>query len=79
MTDVEVLAHKGCTAKFTIKAGTRDEMKATIAERLRSSPELSWKDTPEGINVAVILPTEIWKPRERFHLGKDDREKDHDV
>ena len=69
---VEVLAQKTCTVTFTIPAGSREEMENAIADRLRSDTELSWKDTPEGVNVAVVSPSGVWRPRRRFSLGKRD-------
>ncbi len=69
---VQVLAHKSCTATFTVTAGTRAEMETAIADKLRSDTELVWKDDPEGISVDVISPSGVWRPCKRISLSKDD-------
>jgi hypothetical protein len=30
------------------------------------------RDIPEDVNVVVMLPTDPWRPRRRFKLGKDE-------
>jgi hypothetical protein len=66
MTMAEVLAHKTCTAKFTVPDGTRLEIEKAIAERLRSGQEVVWEDDPVGVNVDVLSGNNIWRPRKRF-------------
>jgi hypothetical protein len=70
--EVKVIAHKGSTATFTVPSGTRAQIEVAIAEKLRSETELAWKDDPEGINVACISPNDVWRPRRRFSLSRDE-------
>jgi hypothetical protein len=66
MAIIEVLAHKGSTAKFTVAAGTRKEAEQAIADKLRSDTELIWTDDPDGVNVDCIWGNDVWRPRKRF-------------
>jgi hypothetical protein len=71
MAEIEVLAHKTSTAKFTITADSRPEAEKAIAERLRSNKELVWTDDSERINVDCIWSNNIWRPRRRFSASND--------
>ena len=65
----EVLAHKTCTAKFTVPDGPRPEIEKAIAERLRGdnhAEDVIWEDDPAGVNVDVIAGNKIFKIRKRF-------------
>ena len=66
MAIIEVLAHKGSTAKFTVTAGTRKEAEQAIADKLRSDTELVWTDDPDGVNIDCIWGNDVWRPRRRF-------------
>jgi hypothetical protein len=68
----EILAHKTCTAKFTIPDSTRPEMEKAITERLRLGEDIIWEDDPEGINVDVISRNKAFKIRKRFSKNGDD-------
>jgi hypothetical protein len=68
MALIEVLAHKGSTAKFTVTADNRKEAEDAIAEKLRSGEGIIWTDDTTGINVDCIWDNNIWRPRRRFFL-----------
>jgi hypothetical protein len=57
-------------AKFTVPVGTRKEIEAAIAQKLRSG-EVEWSDVPKGVKVMCCHNDDIWQPRARF-LQTDD-------
>jgi hypothetical protein len=69
IAEVEIIAHKGSSTKFTVPNGTNSEIENAIAEKLRS--ELVWEDDPGGIKVDVRLGNKTLKPRWRFSATKD--------
>lgn len=72
MNAIEVLAHKSCMVKFAVIAASRPEAEQAIEDKLRSDKELVWIDDPDGINADCIWNNNIWRPRRRFAIGRDD-------
>jgi hypothetical protein len=57
-------------SEFTVPAGTRKEIEAAIAEKLRSS-EVEWKERSKGVKVVCTHDDDIWRPRKRFTVNDD--------
>jgi hypothetical protein len=70
MTDV--IASKTITVRFSVPDGTRPETEAAIAQRLRSDKDLVWEDDPKGVRAVCVAGNDVWRPRRRFLLTKDD-------
>jgi hypothetical protein len=72
MKTVQIIAHKATIARFTVDNGSRKEIEEEIAAKFLSG-EIDWKDNEDsGINVTCVKGNEIWRPRRRFFLSKED-------
>jgi hypothetical protein len=72
MTDV--ICSQVVTVRFSVPDGTRAEIEATIADRLRSDNELVWEDDPKGVRTVCVSANDVWRPRRRFVLNKNEGE-----
>jgi hypothetical protein len=65
--EVQVIAREDRMARFTVPFGTREELVAAIAAKLRSGEEIVWTASSEGINVVCVYEDQPpWRPRTRF-------------
>ena len=71
-TEVQVIAREDRMAKFTVPFGTREELVATIAAKLRQGDEIVWTASREGISVICVYEDQPpWRPRTRFFPTDD--------
>jgi hypothetical protein len=70
MTDI--IVSKTVTVRFSVPDGTRPETEEAIADRLRSDQDLVWEDDPQGVKVVCVAGNNVWRPRRRFLLAKND-------
>jgi hypothetical protein len=73
--EVQDIANRGIAARFSVPDGTREELVAAIAAKLRTDKEIVWIASRDGISaICVFEDQQPWRPRTRFFLNSDEGE-----
>jgi hypothetical protein len=71
MTDI--IASKTVTVRFSVTDGDRSAIEAAIEIWLRTKDqEIVWEDDPKGVRTVCVSGNDVWRPRKRFLLNKNE-------